>query len=322
MELPALRADQALGFLAAIGVSALGEQGEIPEVRLGWTADSSPRAVVEGAVSSLEALQEALCGAFARLVERGGAIPGLDAAFPIEKRGSGSDPMRVGPAVMARQFDAAETAWRDRGDPWMARWLIALCGQTVTRDKGDVWLTPFYAPTGQMAMRTSIFDKTMQKVEEVDGPADALVAWRRTSFDAANFEERAKRDAGVTTWGSADNQGAPSPTWLAAMGMRYFPLSERTASLDAVGWQPVALYPGYTKRSLVWPAWSELLEPAAVRVLLAHPALRLGADQKPRRPNMLAGLGVTALFGSSRRTLSQGDGPLGPARRLWTASER
>jgi len=64
------------------------------------------------------------------------------------------------------------------------------------------------------------------------------------------------------------------------------------------------------------------LDAPAVRTLLAHPVLRLtppADDPRLQRGagRELAALGVSAIFGASRRTLSQGDGPLGPARRLW-----
>ncbi|WP_322818826.1 hypothetical protein, partial [Tepidiforma sp.] len=59
--------------------------------------------------------------------------------------------------------------------------------------------------------------------------------------------------------------------------------------------------------------------------LIDHPALRI--EERPGRlvlpeARTLAGLGVTAVFGASRRTESQGDGPIGPARLLWPAAGR
>jgi hypothetical protein len=227
---------------------------------------------------------------------------------------------------MRALYAGADGEWIDRRSAWPARWLVALTAQTATKgtERGDVELTPFYAPTGRMTMRTSIFEKTMDAVEAIDGPGDALTGWRRVSYDGANFDERAKRDAGVTTSGEPANRGAPSPTWLAAMAMRFFPIADDGKRIRTVGWQPVRLYPGYTRRSLVWPIWRTSLDAVAVRTLLAHPALRLevasGKDPVPARPHELAAAGVTHLFGSSRRTLQQGDGPLGPARLIWSAS--
>lgn len=323
LELPGLRGDDSLGFLAAIGLSALAEQEELPPLRLSWTTQATPVAIVEGA-DSVDELGAALHDAFQRLDARQAALPGVDRGFPLPKTGSGKDPMRMPPDAMARLFENAAEAWVQAGERWHARWLIALCAQVTTKKEGDVELSPFYAPSGQMAMRTSIFDKTMEAVEAVGGPADALLSWRRTVYDGANFDGRAKRDAAVTTSGKPDNRGAPSPTWLAAMGIRQFAMADNAAGVAAVGWQRVRLYPGYTSRSLVWPTWKPLLDPPAVRALLAHPALRIRRTQGRwsfSKPNDLVGLQVTGVYGASRRTLQQGDGPLGPSVRLWRPRE-
>lgn len=325
ISIPALRGDDPLGFLAALGLLALSEQGELPPLRLGWVGRSAPIASVDASVPDVEALSLSLTDAFARIRQRGEVVPGLGPDFPLPPAGSTTDPMRMSREDMARWYAVADERWR-LGEPWFARWLIALAAQTAVsdEDRGDVVLTPFYAPTGRMTMRVSIFDKTVEAVEVVGGPGDAVRRWRRARYDGANFDDRAKRDAGVTTWGKADNQGAPSATWLAAMAIRLFTIVDKGLTARAVGWQPVRMYPGFTARSLVWPIWSKPLDAAAIRVLLSHDALRLagvGTEVAPADPPMLEALGVGAVFGTSRRTLSQGDGPLGPARRLWPVLE-
>ena len=323
MLLPGLRGDDALGFLAAIGLLSLADQGLLSPLRLTWEGSATPVARVEGAYTDVRDLGAALVSVLDDLDEREGVIPGLEPDFPLPKRGSGSDPMRMSRAAMARFFAQADDARRTSGDPWFGRWLLALAAQGATKQGGDVELTPFYAPTGQMSLRGSVFEKTMEAVRDVDGPGDALTAWRRTAYDGANFDDRAKRDAGVTTSGKPGNQGAPSPTWLAAMGIRFFAVTDDGEHARTVGWQRIRMYPGFTSRSLVWPTWERLLDPPAVRTLLAHPALELAVDAD-RSPHLrgesatrLRGLGVTAVFGASRRTLQQGDGPLGPAHLVW-----
>lgn len=329
ITLPALRGDDALGFLAAVGLVSLSEQGEIPPLRLAWTTSAAPVAFVEGDMDSIEELSDALGGVLGRLEERGAVLPGVNADFPSRKKGSGPDPMRMPVANMAAIYgDVAALRHDGHGsEGWTARWLLALCGQMAVDAKG-VALTSFYAPTGQMSLRASLFEKTMKAVRDVAGPEDALIGWRRTDpklkYDGANFDERAKRDAGVTTWGEAANQGAPSPTWLATMGLRFFPVTDDGAKATTVGWQRVRLYPGYTHRSLIWPIWGPALDPPAIRTLLAHPALEVienRGDVKMVRSRGLEALGVTGVFGSSRRTLSQGDGPLGPALCIWSSSD-
>lgn len=322
--IPGLRADDPLGFLAAVGLVSLSEQGELPPLRLGWELGGAPSAVV-GGVADVDGLAHHMRTTLDRLDQESAVIPGVPADFPPRKEGTGGgDPMRMERERLRESvYERAHRDWRS-GAPWFGRWTIALTASATIKDskRGDVELTPFYAPTGQMSLRVSIFEKTMGAVHAVDGPSDALKTWRRTGYDGANFDDRAKRDAGVTTSGKADNQGAPSPTWLAAMGMRFFAMTDDGNQVRTVGWQRVRMYEGFTYRSLVWPAWTPLLGPAALRTLLAHPALQLTVDDgQPKLPirnqTQLHGLGVTAVFGASRRTLQQGDGPLGPARPVW-----
>ena len=328
---PALRGDDALGFLAAVGIVALSEQERIPPVRLSWQGRSAPVAAFE-AVASLDQLGTELSGAFESLRAQDEVIPGAGPDFPLPppqgKTAGGDqrwDRMRMPRDEMAQLFTDASRRWVEDGDRWFARWLLATAGQAAAKDKGDIELTPFYAPTGRMSLRGSLFDATVKAVEAAGGPADALTRWRRVAFDGANFDDRAKRDAAVTTTGEASNRAAPSATWLAVMAIRMFPMTDDGRTTRTVGWQRVRLYRGFTYRSLVWPIWSMPLDSAGVRTLLAHPLLQLeGPPDAPHvarfAEDQLRALGITAVFGSSRRTLQQGDGPLGPAVRLWPAA--
>lgn len=322
IALPGLRGDDPLGFLAAVGLIALSEQELLPPLRLRWTEGASPAAVVEGGWGTLGELEAALDSAFRMWTAAEGVLPGADPTLPLAKQGTGSDPMRMAPQEMARLFADAGAREHEAADPWTARWLLALAAQTATKEKGDVVLTPFYAPTGQMALRSSLFELVADGVRKVGGPADALTAWVRTSaFKGANFDERALRDAATSSNGQPANLGAPSPTWLAVMGIRMFPVVERAGRARTVGWQAVRMR-GYS-RSLVWPVWTTPLDAPAVRVLLAASALEVAVRQDRLRlagAGALPALGVTAVFLSRRRTLSQGDGPLGPAQLVWPSA--
>lgn len=332
LPLPALRGDDSLGFLAALGLLSLSEQGEIGPLRLGWEGFGAPVAFVEGP-ASIEALSDELRAAFKRLQQSGGVLPGVPPDFPLPSPGTDSDHMRMKREPFAEIYRRFDHSWIAEGHRWAARWLIAIAaqismkvpssGSASDREKrAFVELTPFYAPTGQMKLRSSIFEFTMKEVKSVDGPGDAVTHWTRSrGYAAANFDGRALRDGSITTTGGSENQGAPSPTWLATMAIRYFPLVDKSREAGVVAWQRFALYPGYTQRSLVWPVWRPALDPPAVRALLAHPALATAErgryDVVARRPRELEALDVSGLFGASRRTLSQGDGPLGPTIRIW-----
>jgi len=324
IRLPGLRGDDPLGFLAALGLSSLSELGYLPELKLSWSTDGAVSAKITG-VDSLDQLKTLLTNAFERIRSEGNPLPHGWPDFPPRKQGvKGSDPFRLPPEAMARYFTKAEQAGSSGAEHWPGRWLIALSCQLSRKPKGDLELTPFYAPTGQMTLRGSVLDAVASAVGGLGSPVDALIAWRRVRFDGANFDHRAIRDGAVATNGTPLNQGAPSPTWLATMALSMFPLVDLPGGSRAVGWQRAWLYPGYTTRSLIWPVWRHELSAAAIRVLIAHEALELTNQvQNERTPprlrsdRALPGLGVFAVFGASRRTLSQGDGPLGPAIQLW-----
>jgi hypothetical protein len=326
---PALRANDALGFLAALGVVALAEQGEIEPLRLRWEQGTAPRAIFEsGVYDSVKDLAQALAALAGRLKANDAAIPGVRPDFPYARRRAndtvaGADPMRMSPEAARETYRDAEEDWYE-GKPWFARWVIALLALASRDPAGKaVRLTPFNAPFGQMKFRDSYFDQARNYVASNQGaPLDAFTGWvRLNGYVGANLDERAIRDASLATDGKPNNAGAPSPTWLALMALRFFPLADdgHRQRLQTVGWRDRVLYPDATRRTLVWPVWEPPLEAPAIRVLLAHPDLDAALEERLGRKaaGRLRALGVTALYGASRRTRTQGDGPLGPAVRLW-----
>lgn len=353
LEAPALRGNTALGFLAAVGVVALSEQECIKPVRLAWEGRNVPLAVF---VSEEYATVEELAGDLRKVAEElaGGskAIPGTPQDFPYEKRrnedtATGVDPMRMSRAAATATYQDAARDWA-QGDRWFGRWLVALLAQHALDSKqaeatkgnrsgggaerqepaqGAVRLTPFNVGFGQMKFRKSFFDETLKELLKIpNAPLDAFRGWQRVEqFTGGKLEHGALRGATVATDGKPRNVASPSPTWLAVMGFRMFPLADDGTDVRAAGWQRVLVDPAATRRSLVWPIWRDALTPAAIRVLIDHPALRL--EERQGRlvlpgAHSLAGLGLTAVFGASRRTESQGDGPIGPARLLWPAAGR
>ena len=325
---PGLRGNHPLGFLAALGVLALAAQMPDPlgPIRLGWQGSRVPQAVLETTAHTLEELGDRLEEAFRRLIDSKRVIPGVPEDFPLEKKGTkGSDPMRMSHTELSRLRAQALEAWTE-GEPWLSRWASALVAPTALNSKGFVELSPFYAPSGQMTLR-GLFTGALHDTKQVSGPRDALTGWRRASYTGANLDGGAIRAAAVATDGKAANQGAPSPTWLALNAIRMFPIVDDGTRASAVSWLHLALYPGYTRRSLIWPIWDELLDAPAARVILSLSALQPSASRRDQLEehlekavgDELRALGVLSVFGSSRRTRTQGDGPLGPATCLWTA---
>ncbi len=324
---PALRGDEALGFLAAVGVVALAEQEPdvLGPIRLAWEGLRTPKAVYESDCRNLDELGERLRTAFEAMRADKRALPGVDPSFPTKKVGSaGGDPMRDAAAVRGQRKSALDR-WA-AGERWNGRWLSALAAPAAVHQKGHAELTLFYAPAGQMTLR-GIFEQAIKETARVGGPSDALTGWRRADgYQGANLDERAVRTAEFSTDGKPSTYGAPSPTWLALLAMRLFPVADDGRRPRTTGWLPVSLYPGYTRRSLVWPTWEEPLDAAAIRAICATSALNELAGDRDHLEAQLAsnaatlrGLGIGAVFGASRRTADQADGPIGPAVPLWTA---
>ncbi len=331
---PALRGNDPLGFLAALGVLSLSELGEIEPVALRWEGGLVPIAAFEtDHYGDLAALASALADVAERLKAKDAVIPGAPPAFPYHVRrpeddANGVDPMRMSRAAARATYRDAAAEWQ-KGNPWFARWLIAILAQWAADGKDTTRLTPFNAPFGQMKFRDSYFVQSRDGVlrwKSAGAPADAFAGWiRERGFTGANLDERAIREAALTTNGQPNNTGAPSPTWLAVMAIRFFPMADDGTRTRTVGWQEARLYEGATTRSLIWPTWSPTLDPPAVRALLAHPELaitRRGRGWAPAHPGRLRALGITALYGTSRRTRTQGDGPLGHAICLWSNAQR
>lgn len=326
---PALRADDALSFLAAVGVVALAEQRAdlLGPMRLAWEGSRMPKAVYESECRSVDELGERLRNAFESVRADGGALPGVDQAFPTKKEGSaGGDPMRDAATIRNHRERACE-CWT-AGERWHSRWLSALAAPAALHPKGHAELTLFYAPAGQMTLR-GIFEQAIEQTARLGGPADALSGWRRTGgYQGGNLDQRAVRTAESSTDGKASAYGAPSPTWLALLGTRLLPVTDDGRRSRTTGWLPVCLYPRYTRRSLIWPAWDEPLDAAAIRAICATRALnKLASSRKELQARLRSngaafrGLGISAVFGASRRTADQADGPLGPAVPLWTEAD-
>lgn len=322
---PALRGDDALGFLAAVGLVALAEQApnQLGAIRLAWEGSRTPKAVYETDCRNLDELGERLRTAFESVCADGRALPEVDPSLPTKKVGSaGGDPMRDAAKVRSHR-ERAFDRWT-AGERWHSRWLSALVAPAALHPKGHAELTLFYAPAGQMTLR-GIFEQAIKETVRVSGPGDALTGWQRADgYQGANLDARAVRTAEFRSDGKPSSYGAPSPTWLALLGMRLFPVVDDGSRPRTTGWLPLRLYPGYTRRSLVWPTWDEPLDAAAISAICATAPLNELARSRDElearlRSNAatLRGLGIGAVFGASRRTADQADGPLGPAVQLW-----
>jgi hypothetical protein len=323
LRLPALHANDAQGFLAALGVLVLADELCGP-ARLGWEhAAGAARLEVQG-VRTAQDLADMLSGRASALAAGDGTLvhPSI-ARFPFLKEGTrGSDPMRLSPRAAAGV--AREAASREvQGDRVYANWFTGLVNQCAPQkeDGEERKLTPLDAPAGQQTLASSFARSLAAVVREPDQLHRALTGWRRVDgYAGANLDHRAERDASVLPSASGTNFAAPGPTWLALMSTPLLRLTGDGRRGGATLWQSPRDEAG-RRRLMVWPAWDEMLRREAIVTLIEHPALELkprkGGGWRPVDTGALAALGVSAVWWAARRRLGKSAGPLGGARSAW-----
>ncbi|MGH9172410.1 MAG: type I-G CRISPR-associated protein, Cas3-extension family [Acidimicrobiales bacterium] len=326
IELPGLRGDDPLGFLAALGTLRLATVGLGIPARLHFAPGADLTARIDlGEAKDLLGLAEDIEALARQMEAEGRLLCGTPCVFPPKKQGTrGGDPARLSAEDALVWGRSAGTASMS-GDESLAEWLVSVyCPRSL--DEGRVTMTLFYAPSGQMTFAGNLAEPLRLVAAEHGHVASAFTRWRRVGgFTGANLDQRALRDAGVEPSGKPANRGAPGPTWLALQGLVLARLSARGDPVPSVLWQRRNRGErGRRALGMVWPTWSRPVDMCAVRALLDHPDLstRLlhseighkALDQRRRE------LGLTGLWRSERLGLSQSDGPLMSASRLWPES--
>lgn len=337
LELSAIRANDSLGFLAALGLLALCEDGLGASARLGWEGPDGC-AILQAPFADTDELAAALGDLAAAWRLAGRLAPGTDPTLisaplgakerkALEDAGA-LDPMKMQPAAAVNRFQFMQDRELQHPGPDPG-WLTALVGQLspAKRDAPERRLTPLYSPSGQMTVR-QVYRDTLETVgRRPDFLGEAMTGWLRVEGTGANLDSRALVDAADASGGVAANRYVPGATWLALQSAAWFTQVGDGATGEAVAWT----YPRGGGR-LRWPVWTPLLPPAAVRVLLTHPAVRwsaplTGDDARARQSRKAQGrrarergaLGVCALYEARRRPLSKSAGPLQPPALLWQA---
>ncbi|MGI9016300.1 MAG: type I-G CRISPR-associated protein, Cas3-extension family [Euzebya sp.] len=338
IECPALRSDDTLGFLAALGLLELcsGPLG-LSGTRLSW-AGVGGQAVIEADCENVDDLAERLIG-LARDMHTAGRVLPFDHAGLVDRPLSDAEralrsemlgyPLRLDP--LRRDADGALALYRSiaaveiEGGSTAVRWTLALINQMSDAKGADKQptraLTPLYAPAGRMTVHQLFRDALSEVVRDPDQVRQALVRWERTEGTGGNLDDRSLRDAAVTSSGVAGNRSVAGGTWLGLMSIPFFRQTGTNLTRPSiVGWES-------RRRGtpmLRWPIWRTPLDAAAVTVLLAHPAIdRLMRDagrgtevERNRRRaagrDQLIVIGVDAICVAERRALDKSAGALQP----------
>jgi hypothetical protein len=337
---PALRSDDTLGFLAALGVLEVVTSMCGMRACLGWEGVGGA-ALVHVDLADRDALVSALHGAARAMASRGQVIPAPDEGLvpaPLSdqerkvRREAGQhveyDPMRLLPDEAVRLYSATAIG-EERGDLGTSRWLVALVNQLSSERNGPARaLTPLYSPSGRMSLYQIFRDARDDVVGEPALLLEALQAWRRRPGTGANLDARALHDGVVTADGRASNRAVLGASWLALMAAPLFPqVGGAGAGAAVVGWDMRAK--GGPR--LRWPIWEAPLDQAAVETLLSHPAVARAFPPTPEREQSfspgartrerrrrdkavraLHAMGVRAVCEAGRQSLAKAAGPLLP----------
>ncbi|MGH9153934.1 MAG: type I-G CRISPR-associated protein, Cas3-extension family [Acidimicrobiales bacterium] len=320
ITLPALRSDDSLGFMAALGALELLVNVEGLDALLGWEGLGGAAVLVVD-LPGAEAVAERLRSVAVRLGEEGRLVPGDPSLVPArrsmaerrERKSLGieekNDPMRGTPA-MVRDRLLAVAALEGAGDGLSPRWAAGLVTMLGLDRTGNCLLTPLYAPAGQQVLG-QLLAKYLALAGQPGHLHEALVAWRRRPDSGANLDHRDLRDAAWSARGEPENASVPGATWLALMAAPLFRQTGDGRRGEAVGWARDRR--SVRPRTLLWPVWDDPRSLPAVEVLLGHPEVRA----TERRPAALGALGVVAVCEARRTPLGNADGPLQPTAVVW-----
>lgn len=341
LTLPALRSDDPLGFLAALGVlTVLRSETEVvdDELALGWERVGGP-AVVQVPFDTLDELVDALHEAANRLLGEGRVFAAGPAELPPERlskeerakrKEEASEKVPLDPLRAISRADAIKW-YRDlvqTRDPQALRWLCGFLDQISTlSDSHFAAVTPLIVLSRQQTSRQvcrGLLETVAANRRLID---QALRGWQRVAEQAgANLDWRAVRSAALRTDGTSQPAAVPGLEWLALQSAPWFRLSGEVERPMAWCWLPRGESRG-NLRMLFWPVWQKFLDPYALEVLLSHPAIRNAVKhahndgQLRRLGSQLEQLGVLAVLKSTRRREANADGPLGPAEIAWPARQ-
>ena len=286
LELPGLRGQNTLGFLAALGVLVLAnEAGLSPQ--LCWTDDINQSALLTSE-ATYQTLKEALSDQLARIA--GGALL-------TGKTGKGQTDVKLFPN---NQRESELRKWtyelRASGTSLERRLLGALVAEGAVDGKGAAKPSHLHFAAGQQQF-LDIARDVLAAVQVDPGRLDeALLGPWRFDSDVKNFSwasgtERIFAVRGFKPSGEK-RLGVPGADALAFVGLSMFPVVEIAGSLRTTGCDK-----GWKTSAFSWSLWGEPLSIRVVQSVLAMAPIR-GADAKQR--------GITDVLKAPIRRTDQG----------------
>lgn len=300
-----LRGDTAHGFLAALGVlQAL--RRTAPGVRLSWSEDFRPRAVLHG--TTRELYSAILADRDARLA---GAVLNYPAGRPFDTLKCSAGQLTAWATSIGELID---------DDPDIDLWS-ALLIEGGFDNSGKAKPTHFDFSAGQVKFLKVVRDigsaLTAQSLDEaVVGP------WRyESSLSTLRFEAEGERIGALRAVPPSTEKllGVPGADWLAFLGLAYYPLT-LAPGRDRARVLAAACDLDWNAGAFRWPTWIQPLDHPTVAAVVTDPTL-IGenATRCDHRPEALRARGISAVRQCGIGRSSQGYGSFGPPKRIASA---
>lgn len=308
IELPALRGDRIVGYLAALGVLQLVcDQLDDRSATLSW-----PRGGRRGAMLCTSAagdpvgLADALFGVVTAMRARGRLIPDVD-GLPL--RGEKSDPMN------SLSFDDGRgLALTHQRDNRASEWLASMVNLSAPGGGGQTVRSRWWAVGPGPVTIAGSLSKSIEIVESDAALLSALSEWRRHDWVGGYLDvgaDTGKERIAGTRKRDETKAAVIGATWLALLATRWF--TERAVRHDrseTVGWRVIE-----RRSTFRYPVWPMSLDATAVRVLLDHPLVH-----SDRRMSELTPLGVTEVWQATRLRAGKNNTAVTHPTQVWPRS--
>jgi hypothetical protein len=297
VEVPALAGQDALGFLASLGLLGLLSDRQPGATRLSFNTTRGT-AVIHSPWPTLDAIEQELADTVTATA-KDAVIAGVAPGFPL-RAGKGPDPMR-------QPRDSYRDLAGDLGhiDPQATgRWLPHLFTDLAVDSTGRAALTPFAAPRAKQNVRT-FFGKSHDLVRSQPKLIrEALSSWRRVDGVTGEYLDHRVLNSPVDDpqGAKAAERGVPGATWLATMALPLLRLTGDGQHAAATLWHHIG-----QRFFMIWPLWRQPLDTHAVQALLEHPSFKPVSEAPAVRSTDWSPLGVFAVYAAEREKLPDAD---------------
>lgn len=298
VKFPALVGDSPLAILAAIGTLKLAREFVDNHALLSWdAADYVP--VLHSSMTSIDDVVARLTEVVEAMPE-GVVIPGGPLGFPPP----GAAPDRLRLKLGELRHLTEELCTNKSSASTVGAWIAGLVTDLAADSSGRGAISQYAAPSGKQSMATML-QKPLELIRDTpEYIREALVSWRRVPGVTGEYlDHRANWDSSEDGRGKAEMRGVPGATWLALMSYSLWTTTASGPQPRTSGWHTVSKG-RRREEELRLPLWGERLGPAAVKVLVEHPALV--GDWESIDRDALRTLGVIHVCRARRRKAEGG----------------